>query len=233
MTKIWAHRGASAYAPENTLPAFELAIAQGADGVELDVQRTADGHLVVVHDETVDRTSDGTGRVVDLTVAELRRLDFGDGARIPLLDEVLRLCAPTGMVVNVELKTSIELYPGIEQEARDVVEAAGMGERVVFSSFNHYTLAGLRGQVAPERLGLLFADGIHEPWEYARRFGAGALHPGLHLLQLPGYVERAHEAGLLVHVWTVNDPGHMALVAAAGVDAVITNHPDAAAAALR
>lgn len=233
MTKIWAHRGASAYAPENTLPAFELAIAQGADGVELDVQRTADGHLVVVHDETVDRTSNGTGKVVDLTLAELRRLDFGGGGRIPLLDEVLRLCAPTAMVVNVELKTSIELYPGIEQEAKEVVEAAGMGERVVYSSFNHYTLAGLRGQVVPEQLGLLLADGIHEPWDYARRFGAGALHPGLHLLQLPGYVDRAHDVGLLVHVWTVNDPKHLALVAAAGVDAVITNYPDAAAAALR
>ena len=76
MTQIWAHRGASAHAPENTLPAFELAVRQGAQGVELDVQRTADGTLVVIHDETVDRVSDGMGRVVDLTLAQLRSLDL-------------------------------------------------------------------------------------------------------------------------------------------------------------
>lgn len=233
MTAIWAHRGASVAAPENTMAAFEKAIEMGADGVEFDVQRSADGHLVVIHDETVDRTSDGTGRVVDLSLDELRRLDVGGGERIPLLAEVLDLFAPTGMVVNVELKSSIEFYPGIGQDAIRVVADSGMTARVVYSSFNHYTLAGMRAHVPAAQLGLLMADGIHEPWDYARRFGAGALHPGYHLLQQPGYVEKAHEAGLRVNTWTVDDPDHIRLVASLGVDAIVTNRPDVATGLLR
>lgn len=235
MTKIWAHRGASATAPENTIEAFELAVAMGADGVELDVQRTLDGQLVVIHDETIDRTSTGTGAVVGQTLEQLRQHDYANGmpgfadVQLPLLGDVLDLLAPTPLVVNVELKTSIELYPGIEAEALDVVAAAGMADRVIYSSFNHYTLAALRDRVPRERIGLLFSNAIVEPWAYATQFGAGALHPGLHLLQLPGYVERAHEAGLRVHTWTVDDPSHMRLVQTLGVDALITNHPDEAA----
>lgn len=234
MTKIWAHRGASASAPENTMPAFELAIEQGADGVELDVQRSADGELVVIHDERIDRTSGASGRVVDLTLEELRRHRYGagmegfDDAQLPLLAEVLELFAPTEMVVNVELKTSIEWYPGIEHEAWRVVEESAMGERVIFSSFNHYTLLGLRERVAPWQLGLLFSDVIVEPWSYAVELGMGALHPGYYLLQQPGYVERAHEAELAVHTWTVDDPVHLQLVAGSGVDAIVTNTPDVA-----
>lgn len=232
MTKIWAHRGASAVAPENTIPAFETAIAMGADGVELDVQRTADGELVVIHDETLDRTTSGSGRVVDRTLDELRALDASNGApaftgiRIPTLAEVLELLAPTGMRVNVELKTSVEFYPGIEAEALALVEDAGMTERVVWSSFNHLTLLPLRGRVPAANIGLLLSDVTVEPWRYAREFGAGALHPGLHLLQVPGWVDAAHEAGLAVHVWTVDEPAHLQLVAAAGVDVIITNRPD-------
>lgn len=215
------------------MAAFEKAIEMGADGVEFDVQRSADGHLVVIHDETVDRTSDGTGRVVDLTLDELRRLDVGGGERIPLLAEVLELFEPTSMVLNVELKTSIVPYPGIEQDAIGVVDDARMAERVLYSSFNHYTLAAMRGQVPAAYLGLLMADGIHEPWDYARRFGAGALHPGYHLLQLAGYVEKAHDAGLRVNTWTVDDPDHIRLVASLGVDAIVTNRPDVATGLLR
>ena len=233
MTAIWAHRGASAYAPENTIPAFELAIEMGADGVEFDVHRTADNHLVVIHDETIDRTSDGAGRVVDMTLDELRRHDYGDGATIPLLAEVLELFRPTGMLVNAELKSSIEFYPGIEHDVRGVVEEMGMAERVLYSSFNHYTLAGLRDHVAPDKLGLLLSNGIFEPWEYARRFGAGALHPGFFLLQQPGYVEAAHEAGVRVNAWTVDEPEHIRFVASLGVDAIVTNVPDVAREVLR
>ena len=107
MTKIWAHRGASAYAPENTLPAFKMALDQGAHGIELDLQRTVDGVLVVVHDETIDRTSNGFGRVADLTLDELRRCDFSNGfighrnVRIPTLTEVLELIAPTDATLVV------------------------------------------------------------------------------------------------------------------------------------
>ena len=120
MTKIFAHRGASAYAPENTLPAFELAERQGADGIELDVQLTKDGEVAVIHDEKIDRTGTGEGFVRDFTLAELKSLSFHNqmeeyrGVKIPTLREVLELVKPGNMAVNIELKTGIFWYPGIE-----------------------------------------------------------------------------------------------------------------------
>ena len=112
-TKIWAHRGASGYAPENTLESFELAIEQKADGIELDVQMTKDGELVVIHDETIDRTGNGTGRVQDHTLKELKALNFNKthpeyaSAKIPTLREVYELVKPSGITVNVEMKTGV------------------------------------------------------------------------------------------------------------------------------
>lgn len=112
-TKVWAHRGASAYAPENTLEAFQLAVDQKADGVELDVQMTKDGKLVVIHDETIDRTSDGHGRVMDHTLSELKKMKFNRthpeyaDATIPTLAEVYELLKPAGLEINVEIKTGI------------------------------------------------------------------------------------------------------------------------------
>ena len=142
-TKVWAHRGASACAPENTLEAFELAVSQGADGVELDIQMTKDGSLAVIHDETVDRVCDGSGCVADLTMKELKRFrcsrlhpEFGE-ARIPELGEVLSLLKPTKLTVNIELKTGIIRYKGIEEAAIKLVKEMGMEERVIYSSFHH------------------------------------------------------------------------------------------------
>lgn len=120
--KVFAHRGASHYAPENTLPAFALAAEQGADGIELDVHLTKDGELVVIHDEKLDRTTNGTGWVKDYTLAELKtfcadnHLSGYPDARIPTLREVLELIRPTGLLVNIELKTSILWYDGIEEK---------------------------------------------------------------------------------------------------------------------
>ncbi len=239
MTEIWAHRGASAYAPENTMPAFELAIRMGADGVELDVQRSADGHLVVIHDETINRTSNGAGKVVDLTLEELRRCDFNNGfvgrrnVKIPTLREALELFRPTNVTVNVELKNTVELYPGMEHEALRAVRDAGLLDQVVFSSFNHYSLANLRGLIGPEHLALLLTDALYDPWRYAKSFGAGAINPDHSALQLPGYVWYAHEVGIKVNTWTVNKPEVARWAAGLGVDAIITNLPDQAADALR
>ncbi len=234
MTQIWAHRGASAYAPENTIPAFRLALDQGAEGIELDVQRTADGALVVIHDETIDRTSNGFGRVKDLTLEDLRRMDFSNGfighrnVRIPTFTEILDLIRPTGAILNVELKNAIEPYPGLEVEAAAMVADAGMTDRVLFSSFNHISLAGLRGVVPPSQIGLLYSDGLYNPWQYARWIGAGALHPDWTALRQPDYVWLAHEAGIKVHVWTVDEERDVAHAVEIGVDSVVTNFPDRA-----
>ena len=232
MTAIWAHRGAAAYAPENTLAAFELTIQLGADGVEFDVQRTKDGRLVVIHDETVNRTSNGFGKIVDQTYDELRHLDFAHGfagrrnVKLPLLEDVLDLFRPTNLTVNIELKNTIELYPGLEDEVLALVKDAGMLDCVVISSFNHSALANLRGKVSPDHLGLLLSDGLYEPWRYATWLGAGAVHPHFAALQLPDYVWLCHEAGIKVNTWTVNDDDIARRLADLGVDAIITNFPD-------
>ncbi len=234
VTEIWAHRGASAYAPENTLPAFRLALDQGAQGIELDVQRTADGVLVVIHDETIDRTSNGFGKVVNLTLEDLRRIDFSNGfighrnVRIPTLHEVLDLIADTGARFNVELKNAVEPYPGMELEAAAMVAEAGLSDRVVFSSFNHPSLANLRDVVAPSHIGVLYSDGLYNPWQYAHWVGAGALHPDWTALWQPDYVWLAHEAGIKVNTWTVDEEKDVAHALEIGVDALMTNFPDRA-----
>ena len=142
-TKVWAHRGASAYAPENTLEAFLLAAEQGADGVELDVQLTKDGEMVVVHDEEIDRVSDGSGFVKDYTLAELKILNFNkthpeyQDVKIPTLREVYEALKPTGMTINVELKTGIFWYKDLEKKVLELTKEMEMEDRVIYSSFNH------------------------------------------------------------------------------------------------
>ena len=235
MTRVWAHRGASARAPENTLAAFRLAHEMGADGVELDVQLTADGHVVVIHDETLDRTTTGRGPVGTRSLRELKALDASNGREgyegesIPTLDEVLVLVGPTGMTVNIELKNSVEPYPGLEAAVLRIVEAAGMAERVIYSSFNHISATQLARSSQPSPVGLLFSDVLAEPWDYAQRLDMAALHPHWKYVQfVPETVERCHALGMGINVWTVDSPDMVRRLADLGADAVITNRPDEA-----
>lgn len=232
-TLVWAHRGASGYAPENTLLAFEKAIEQGADGIELDVQLTRDGELVVIHDETIDRTSDGTGRVKDFTYAKLARYNFNKThlesgrAVIPTLEEVYELMKPTGLTVNVELKTGVVFYSEIEERVLDLTARMGMEDRVWYSSFNHYTIQRIKEQNKAAKTGMLYSDGIINPVSYgAYVVGADAMHPAIYNLQYPGYMEDCRKHGKRVHVWTVNKEEHMRMVCELQVDAMITNYPD-------
>ena len=150
MSLIYGHRGASGHAPENTLEAFRLSMDMGADGFELDVHMSLDGELVVIHDETVDRTTDGTGLVRDLTLAQLKALDACNGmdayrgARIPTLGEVFDLIRDTRHIVNVEVKTDEWFYPQIEEKCLALAKEQGVEDRVIYSSFNHFTLIKLR-----------------------------------------------------------------------------------------
>lgn len=238
MPAIFAHRGAHKNLPENTMPAFQEAIDEDADGIELDVQMTSDGHLVVCHDETIDRTSDGNGQIVDHSLQELRALNFAAGsadwepATIPLLDEVLDLLAPTEVGLNIELKNSVVRYRGLEEQTVAAVRAHRMADQVVLSSFNHRSLVAL-AEIAPKiRRGLLYSDDLADPWDYAQRIGVQAVHPGGWLLRGRDDVPRFHAAGLGVRVWTLDDPDQIREAAALGVDAVITNDPTGARAAL-
>ena len=159
-TKVWAHRGASGYAPENTLEAFELAARQKADGVELDVQLSKDGELVVIHDETIDRVTDGKGKVKDFTVRELKSFKANQthpeyaNAIIPTLEEVYDLLKPIGLKINVELKTGIYFYPDIEKKLLALTRKKGMEEKVWYSSFNHYSLIRLKELEPSVRTGI-------------------------------------------------------------------------------
>jgi glycerophosphoryl diester phosphodiesterase len=235
VTKIFAHRGASAYAPENTLAAFQLAHEMGVEGVELDVQMTKDGELVVIHDETVDRTTNGTGWVKDLTLKELKTLNASMGnesyprEKVPTLGEVFDLLAETQMVVNVEIKNGRVLYPGIAERLLQMIDMRNWEYRVTISSFNHVTLAHIRQIGSLVYTGVIFQDILHEPWNYAHHMWATALHP--HFLYVDGMadlVQEAHNSLLEINVWTVDEVADIDRMLARGVDGLITNYPDRA-----
>lgn len=228
--KIFAHRGASRYAPENTLPAFALAAEQGADGVELDVHLTRDDQLVVIHDETLERTTDGAGWVKDCTLAQLQALSAANGmdgfagVRIPTLRQVLEQLRPTGLLVNIELKTSVIWYAGIEQKTLATVRDLGMADRVIYSSFNHYSIGKVRALDPSARTAYLYADIFCDVEKYAAARGVGGLHPGLWNVKMADFLHTYLNSGLDVRVWTVNDPDDLRWLLEAGAD-VITNDP--------
>ena len=144
--EVWAHRGASGYMPENTMEAFELAIEQKADGIELDVQLSRDGEIMVLHDESVDRVTNSSGLLKDFTSWQLKEIPVkpvktpGKIFRIPTLSEVLDLMRHTDMKVNIELKNSVFFYEGMEEKVIALVKDLGMEEQIIYSSFNHYCL---------------------------------------------------------------------------------------------
>lgn len=231
---IFAHRGASKAAPENTLPAFEAAIRLGADGVELDVQYSSDGALVIFHNDTLEKTSDGAGRVTAHTLAELRALDAGSwfgpsfvGTRIPILDEVLDLLKGK-LLVNVELKVLGTLRSGMGADAVKAIRAHGMADQVVISSFNPFALRQAK-EAGPEiECALLLAHDLPGwmRWGCTRRYSrADGLHPDSDMVD-ETYMARARQLGMPVRVWTVDDEAATRRLIALGVDAIITNVPD-------
>lgn len=216
------------------MPAFELALEQGAEGVEFDVQLSRDGELVVIHDETLDRTTDGTGRVVDHTLDELRTLDAGNAmpeyrqVRIPTMDEVLALLAPSRISINVELKNSEEPYPGLEEKVIAAVRDHGLAERVVLSTFSDASVAQLHG-LAPElELATLYTRPQLRPWRNALRLGARAVHPPAAFVPSRLWVRRAQHLGLAIRPWIVNSPQLLERMFRWRVDALFTDTPDLA-----
>lgn len=234
----FAHRGASAVCPENTMAAFARSLELGATGIETDVQLTRDGRLVLIHDETLSRTTNGSGWVKDHDLEELRKLDAGSWfhpdfaeERLPLLEELLELVQDSGTVVNIELKNTKVPYAGLEEKVIDLVRSYNLSERIVISSFNHYSLR-LCKQLAPEiRTGILYMEGLYEPWEYARSVEADALH-AYHFAVLPEFVAGAKGAGKVYHPWTVNEEEEMQRLIDAGAAGIITDYPDKLAALL-
>lgn len=234
-TEVWAHRGASGwdrqYAPENTMPAFQKALEMGADGIELDVQLTKDGEIVICHDERIDRTSRGQGYIMDYTLAELKKIDFGKPhveygfVEIPTLREFFEFFKPTNLKLNIELKTGVLYYEGLEEQTYGLAEEYGLNDRIIYSSFNHYSLEKLKNSCPEARIGLLMGANTVRLPRYPKIFQAEAVHPPEWMVKKE-YVDKCHTQGLKVNTWTVDSPGRMRDLIKIGVDAFITNCPD-------
>ncbi len=229
---VFAHRGFSGKAPENTLPAFTKALEVGVTGIELDVQLSKDGEVMVIHDEKIDRTTNGNGFLKEFTKDELKKLDAGNwfdseyaGTTIPTLPEVLELIKNYPITLNIELKTGNCEYPGLEEKVLEYCRLYNMEDRVIYSSFNHNSLKHLKEIEPTAKIGVLYVLGINEPWEYSKDLDAEAIHPAVHNI-CPELIEGAHNAGMKVNTYTIDDEEQMKKVLAVGVDGIFTNYPD-------
>ncbi len=219
---IIAHRGASVAAPENTLAAFRLAIQQGADGIELDVHATADGHLIVMHNATVDRTTDGEGAIAELTLAEIKRLDAGRwfapdfaGERVPLLEEVLEV-ARGHLLVDIEVKVA-----GIEAEVVDMVKRFDMVNAVLLTSFFPQVLTAAQA-LAPEIPGGLLQ--LHGEVDEALRLRVPVLLPLLTSLSR-AMIDTSRQHGMAVIPWTARTEGEIQQALHHAVHGIIVDDP--------
>jgi glycerophosphoryl diester phosphodiesterase len=231
MTLILAHRGYAAEYPENTMLAFKEAKKASAEGLELDVQLTKDGELVVIHDEKVDRTTDGTGLVKDYNFKDLRKLDarfkfksLPKNEQIPALDEVLEWLSGTGMVCNIELKNSIIPYEGMEEKVINMVRSYDLSDRVIISSFNHYSIVHSY-LLAPEiEIAPLLSEGLYMPWIYAQSIKAKGFHP--HWRAAPDQIVQASlESGIEIRPYTVNREAELERLFKVNCSAIITDDP--------
>ncbi len=228
----FAHRGFSGKYPENTMRAFKMANEVGADGIELDVQLSKDGEVVVIHDERVDRTTNGEGFVRDLTLAELKALDAsyihpeeGVVNQIPTFEEYCAWVATTDLVTNIELKTGVFPYEGIEEKVWALIQKYNLEKKVIISSFNHFSINRMR-QIAPDLVyGLLEESWIIKPGDYTAMVGVPCYHPYYRSLT-PENVANLKANNIRINTWTVNEEADVRKLYADGIDIVIGNFPD-------
>jgi len=224
--RLVAHRGDSKHAPENTLAAFQSAIAIGADRLEFDVQMTRDGALVVIHDETVDRTTNGTGAVKELTLAEIRALDAGNGQQVPTFEEVVALAKESETGIMPEIK-SPHLYPGIEAKIVRAIEAAGYVDKTFVQSFNPQSLVTIKA-LNPS----IMRCRLHGPGQFNLSRQTDIVCPMAEMVILyPWMLRQAQAAGQPVFVWFgfIEHPWVMRLLLAMGVDGLMVDDPQALA----
>lgn len=237
--KIWAHRGCSQMYPENTLLAFEKAAAvQGLTGIELDIQLTRDGEMVVIHDERLDRTTDGSGFVRDYTLSELKKLkiDAGDNPKqtIPTMKEVFDLLEgqmKSGLKLNIELKNSVYPYDGMEEKIVELVHARGLQDAVVYSTFYAMSLERLKALDPNAELGILDGKASDCLYKIKGGCGAAAIHPywrGIDVPaeQLAGYTVRAWMSGHLYPEKPTGTKLDFAPLEAQGITDIILNEPE-------
>lgn len=223
--KITAHRGYSGKYPENTMEAFEKAVLSGCDEIELDVQMTKDGTAVIIHDETTDRTTDGHGFVRDYTYNEIRRLSAGNGQQIPAFEEYAALAADAGIITNIELKTSIYYYEGIEENVWNMIRKYRLENKVLFSSFNPLSLIKIKTLDKTVPCGLLTDEDLGNAGACCHMSGLEFYHPNIAKLKADT-VKSCRQNGIEINVWTVNDRKDFEKAYAFGCRSVITNFPE-------
>lgn len=230
---IFGHRGASKFAPENTLASFDLAFRSGAPAVELDAMLSADGEVVIIHDHKVDRTTDGRGFVNQLELTELKKLDAGikyspnyRGERIPTLDEVLDLITPERMV-NIEMKNYHSIYDHLVQKVCEIVVTRKKTNSVLFSSFSPGNIIKAKRILPDVPSALIILGGILGNIEMSsllRRISPNLIYPEYHLVNQE-IIEKEHSRHRRVNIWTVDDQVELKRFYDANVDGVITNDP--------
>ncbi len=236
----YAHRGFSGEYPENTMIAFEKAIEAGCEGIEMDVHFTKDKKLVIIHDELIDRTSDGKGFVKDHTYEELLKYDFsytfGDKVgrcTIPTLEEFFELVKDKDIMINIELKTGIFPYEGIEQATYDMIQKYDMRDKVVISSFGHASVMKMKEIDPGIKCGFLTETGILDVGEYIKSHGVECYHPLFAMLLNAKLVEDIRSHGLEINTWTVNEEPYIEMLCDLGVEGIIGNYPDRTARVLK
>lgn len=228
---LGGHRGNPAEHPENTMRSFRSAIAAGCDLIECDVHLSSDGRLVVIHDHTLDRTTNGSGLVHDYTAAELRRLDAGEGEKIPLLQEVVELAiGKVGLVI--EIKQVPPLYNGLEEKLLNMLRQLGAVPECAVVSFNHQAIHQLRKMEAGLQLGILEGARPMNPARLMTEAGADVYSPHWGAAD-PQVVKEIHGAGGAVAVWPVDDETAIAWCRYCKPDSIFTNRPKEVGAALR
>jgi glycerophosphoryl diester phosphodiesterase len=224
--ELIAHRGGPVYQPENTLAAFRFAIENGVDWIEFDVQRTSDGVLVVFHDETVERTTNGTGKVVDLTLEQFQALDAGDGERVPTFVEVIALAKDAGVGIMPEVKSPY-LYPGIEAEIVAALDEEGYADQTVLQSFDPQSLIKAH-EINPD----LETCALYGLWQFNLSGPEPAdgviVCPMAEMVILkPWMIREAHQEGKTVYVWfgIIENPLVMRALLAMGADGLMVDDP--------
>jgi glycerophosphoryl diester phosphodiesterase len=231
-----AHRGAAGYAPENTIAGFDLAVDMKADYIEIDVQRSIDGELVVIHDTTVDRTTDGTGKVGDLTLQQLHQLDAGSwkeesfaGETIPAFEEILdRYQGKVGILI--ELKAP-ELYPGIEEQVAEALKERNLdqpqNEKIIIQSFNFQSMKKTDQLLPKVPVGVLTSNRTHTTAEALKEFSTYAewFNPSYGIVT-EEVVDQVHAQGMQIGSWTVRSQEAADFLFDMNVDAIITDYPD-------
>ncbi len=224
LVEVTAHRGAAAIEPENTLRGFRYALSLGAARIELDVHLSRDKQLIVMHDATVDRTTNGSGAIAEMTADEIQQLDAGQGERVPLLPEVIELFqehwrSGGKTMLQIELKGPQTAAPTVE-----MIVQSGIADKVVLSSFDEAQLAEAIRLLPQATFGFLTSKLEPDPLQIALRIGAGGVHLN-HKLATRDWVEEVHAAGLHARVWNIDEVSRMKWAIDLGVDGIGSNNP--------